>query len=294
MRWRMAIEEFMPAIKYVPGEKNIIADALSRLPMEQSHYQDAMEDLFDLHEGYKYIAPITFKTLAKEQDMDTFVKKLKRETPDRLGSLFEDIGKRNGSDEVTTIRDPVTKQERIIVPKSLQNRLMQWYHTMLVHPGSDRLFNTLHQHYTWPNMRAAIAKYVKHCDACQRAKRGQRGYGKVSPKDPETEPWKDVAVDLSGPWKAKINHNIVNFFALTMIDVFTSWVEIIPIHVKTGQNIRDLIEQKWLRRYPRPSRIIFDAGSEFDNQWFYVLMRKWHIKPEPITIKNPRANAIIE
>ena len=116
----------------------------------------------------------------------------------------------------------------------------------------------------------------------------------MSPKDPETEPWKDVAVDFSGPWKAKINHNIVNFFALTMIDVFTSWVEIIPIHVKTGQNIRDLIEQEWLRRYPRPSRIIFDAGSEFDNQWFYVLMRKWHIKPEPITIKNPRANAIIE
>ena len=180
MRWRMAIEEFMPAIKYVPGEKNIIADALSRLPMEQSHYQDAMEDLFDLREGYKYIVPITFKTLAKEQEMDTFVKKLKRETPDRLCSLFEDIGKRNGSDEVTTIRDPVAKQERIIVPKSLQNRLMQWYHTMLVHPGNDRRFNTLHQHYTWPNMRAAIAKCVKHCDACQRAKRGQRGYGKVT------------------------------------------------------------------------------------------------------------------
>ena len=33
--------------------------------------------------------------------------------------------------------------------------------------------------------------------------------------------------------------------------------------------IRDLFVQEWLRRYPRPSRIIFDAGGEFDNQEFH-------------------------
>ena len=32
MRWRMILEEFSPDIQYVSGEKNIVADANSRLP----------------------------------------------------------------------------------------------------------------------------------------------------------------------------------------------------------------------------------------------------------------------
>jgi transposase InsO family protein len=171
---------------------------------------------------------------------------------------------------------------------------MKWYHTMLVHPGETRLFNTLHQHYTWPSMIKDIKQYLKVCDACQRGKRGMRGYGKVPLKDIETEPWKDVAVDLSGPWKAVTNNATIIFHALTIIDVFTSWVEIIPIITKNAQYVSEQIEQEWIRRYPRPSRIIFDQGGEFDNNWFVSLLQKWEIKREPTTVKNPRANAIVE
>ena len=84
------------------------------------------------------------------------------------------------------------------------------------------------------------------------------------------------------------------FPALTIIDVFTGWPEIIPIETKEKQPIADLVEQEWLRRYPRPSRIIFDQGGEFDNHIFWGLCTKWFIRPVPITAKNPRANAIVE
>ena len=208
--------------------------------------------------------------------------------------LFEDIGQKSGPDQVLTERDAVDKQARIIVPEKLTKRLMEWYHAMLVHPGVDRLYNTLHQHYTWPHMLEQIRQYIKHCDACQRGKRGLRGMGKVPIKDTETEPWKDVAVDLAGPWEALIDGKKVSFHTLTIIDVFTSWVEIIPIGTKKSEYIRDLFVQEWLRQYPRPSRIIFDAGGEFDSQPFRGMCIQWFIKPEPITVKNPRANAIVE
>jgi len=84
------------------------------------------------------------------------------------------------------------------------------------------------------------------------------------------------------------------FHTLTIIDVFTGWLEIIPIDTKTKQPIADLVEQEWFRRHPRASRVIFDQGGEFDNHAFHGLCTKWFIRPVPITAKNPRANAIVE
>ena len=103
-----------------------------------------------------------------------------------------------------------------------------------------------------------------------------------------------MAIDLSGPWKAIIDGKEVFFQTFTIIDVFTGWVEIIPITTKKSETINDLFIQEWLRRYPRPSRVIFDSGGEFDNESFHTTCLLWHIKPDPITVKNPRANAIVE
>ena len=35
MRWRLYIEEYSPDLKYIKGEKNVVADALSRLDMDE-------------------------------------------------------------------------------------------------------------------------------------------------------------------------------------------------------------------------------------------------------------------
>ena len=34
MRWRLILEEYGPELKYIKGEKNIVADALSRLEID--------------------------------------------------------------------------------------------------------------------------------------------------------------------------------------------------------------------------------------------------------------------
>jgi len=143
-------------------------------------------------------------------------------------------------------------------------------------------------------MFVQIEEHVKHCDACQKAKQGAQGMGKVPIKDKEMEPWRDIAIDLSGPWKAMVNVKERFFHTLTIIDVFTGWPEIIPIDTKTKPPIADLVEQEWFRGYPRPARVIFDHGGEIDNHVFHCLCIKWYICPAPITTKNPRTNAIVE
>jgi RNase H-like domain found in reverse transcriptase/Integrase zinc binding domain/Reverse transcriptase (RNA-dependent DNA polymerase) len=297
MRWRLLIQEYAPTLIYIKGEKNVVADALSRLDFDKRSDNDTLtmvEEVMDVTPWRRFWQPITIGAIGQAQKKDKYLQTLQRQAPDRLGEFFEDIGKKSGPDRVITEQDLHDNQSRIIVPASLRKRLVEWYHTNLIHPGVHRLYNTLHQHYTWPKMMEDIRQYIRNCGPCQKAKRGLKGYGKLSKKDTETQPWKDVAVDLSGPWKAIIDNQEVIFHTLTIIDVFTGWVEIIPISTKNSSYISDLFVREWLRRYPRPSRVIFDLGGEFDSQAFQSMLYIWHVKPEPITVKNPRANAVVE
>ncbi|CAB9522987.1 Transposon Tf2 [Seminavis robusta] len=154
----------------------------------------------------QFYQPLTIAEIGRAQKNDKYVQTLRQQAPDRLGEFFEDIGRKSGPDRVITETDVVDGDHRIIVPAALTQRLMEWYHTTLVHPGVNRLYNTLRQHYTWPKMLEQIRTYIRSCHACQLGKRGMRGYGKIPLKDTETEPWKDVAVDLSGPWKATVDN----------------------------------------------------------------------------------------
>ena len=47
MRWRMILEEFGPDIRHISGEKNIVADAISRLPttaIDQNRHRTETDD----------------------------------------------------------------------------------------------------------------------------------------------------------------------------------------------------------------------------------------------------------
>ena len=300
MHWRLTLEDEDITWHYIQGEKNVVADTLSRHPMSDWVNVEKENDVFLLEEAFEHTTwrempqPLTMAEIGIKQKKDPYVKKVQEQAPDRLGEVFEDIGRKSGPDRVLTEIDPKDGKARVLVPVELRNRLVDWYHGMLVHPGANRLHNTLRQHFTWPGMQQQIRTFTRHCSACQKGKRGLQGKGHVPMKDVETEPWKDIALDLAGPWKANVNGEEISFHTFTIIDVFTGWPEILPITTKKMEVIRDLLVRNWFRRYPRPSRMIFDAGGEFDNQVLWTEARRWFVNPQPITVKNPRANAIVE
>ena len=46
LRWRLYIEEYSLEIKYIKGEKNVVADALSRLEKSEEPFEDTKENFY--------------------------------------------------------------------------------------------------------------------------------------------------------------------------------------------------------------------------------------------------------
>jgi hypothetical protein len=107
-------------------------------------------------------------------------------------------------------------------------------------------------------------------------------------------PWEEVAIDLIGPWKVKVNGQQVEFNALTCIDTASNLVKLICIDNKTAKHIHDKFTQSWLCGYPRPVRCLYDKGGEFIGQNFQLLLEIFSIKDVCSTSKNPQSNAICE
>jgi hypothetical protein len=70
-RWQLIVEEYSPKIVYLPGKRNIIADALSCLPKLNDLHDEStfLEEIFALDEQTDTF-PIAFDVISKEQLAD--------------------------------------------------------------------------------------------------------------------------------------------------------------------------------------------------------------------------------
>ena len=80
-----------------------------------------------------------------------------------------------------------------------------------------------------------------------------------------------------------------------MIDPATGWFEIHQYNDKRSITVANIAEQEWFSRYPWPTQITYDRGSEFIGKDFQSMIKNdYGIKGKPITVRNPQANAIVE
>jgi hypothetical protein len=139
---------------------------------------------------------------------------------------------------------------------------------------------------------------ISKCAICQTQKKQSKKYGLLPEKEAEAMPWDRLCVDLIGPYNIKSNVKGVKIPPLkcvTMIDPATGWFEIKQYDDKKSITVANIVEQEWLTRYPRPSLITLDCGSEFIGQDFRdMCVNDYGIKRKVISTRNPQANAIVE
>jgi hypothetical protein len=277
------LEDYRAELQYIEGEKNVVADALSRLPTEEIFTFTEEDTEF----------PLNLATLARKQQSDTYLQAALQRDPSNY------VATQQEGNKIYVLKSTKT----IYVPLSLRAAILQWYHTSLQHPGIKRMQYTVKESFYWPGIDAAIDTLVRACATCQQCKiTAVKKYGKIPlPTHHKLAPWEQVHVDLIGPWDVKYNSTSVpgkstieKIQALTIMDKATGWPEFVAIRNKTSLHIASSFDSEWLCCYPRPAQVVYDKGSEFTGQEFQELLESYGIKPLATTIRNPRSNGVIE
>ena len=112
MRWRLLIEEFGHELHYLPGEKNVVADCLSRLEYDEN---DVSQDHFALENKDINEYPLSYKIIMKYQQKDkALLKEAKNDKTYKLRTY-------NTAGRARTL---ITKNDKIVIPLALQEPII--------------------------------------------------------------------------------------------------------------------------------------------------------------------------
>ena len=131
MPWRLIVKEFGPELKYIKGENNVVADALSCLEMSDN------PEILNISELYGYnkedlpdsAYPIRYHTIAKAQKTDAKLQQKLVSLKDYTLDTF-----RGGNQNHFLI----FRNSKIYLPVALQKKTVDWYHEMLWYTGETQ------------------------------------------------------------------------------------------------------------------------------------------------------------
>ena len=295
MRWRLYIEEYSPDLRHLPGKTNVVADALSRLeilaePMEEAFFTEELRSelyCYNTDTLDKADYPLDYSQISQAQLSDNHLLQMKR----KENSPYESHMFMFAGQQIPIL----CYKGKMVIPSTLQKRIIDWYHSYLGHPGINRTEESISQHLWWPKMRDQITTSVKACQICQRNKKQRKHYGHLPPKEAEAIPWDKLCVDTIGPYKIRRKgQTALTCQCVTMIDPATGWFELQQTPNLRSDTVANIVDQEWLCRYPWPTQITYDRHGSFVGAEFQAMLDDYGIKRKPITVRNPQANAICE
>jgi hypothetical protein len=132
----------------------LVANFLSHHP----NYTDSINELHCIDEIFPIDDndpfPLDFAMISSHQQADTSLQQIKQSNNDYETCI---IG-----------RTPIIYLcDRIVVPQSLQRQIVDWYHTMLAHPGKTQTIKTIEQHFHWQTLSCDAQQFIQMCQTCQ-------------------------------------------------------------------------------------------------------------------------------
>ncbi|GFU26777.1 hypothetical protein TNCV_1838311 [Trichonephila clavipes] len=269
IRWALKLSEFNIECEHRPGVQNVVADLLSRNPV------DSVEGSQILCAALRALAINSREQFIKEQREDPELGHIYRylENPDDgsvnatvCESWSQDFKLLNGllfyAKYFSTLGEL-----RVCIPGSLRKDIMKEFHDLPLagHLGKRKTYLKLRDTCYFPFMRKYIFEYVSTCDRCQKFNyKNALPAGRLMPIVSKY-PNEIVTLDLLGPYPASRPERYK--FILVISDHFTKW-----------------------SRYGAPISLISDNGPQFISDVFEHLSHRLDIKHMKTVTYRPQSN----
>ncbi|XP_054283635.1 uncharacterized protein K02A2.6-like [Macrosteles quadrilineatus] len=288
-RWAIILSGYDYDINYRAGKDNVLADCLSRLPLEGGTNIDTYQTLGEVNQVRSMRIedlPLTKQTLQDNTHRDDELKHIisycvrgwpdRSSIPDNLKIFYD---KRH---ELSYEEGILLWQERIVIPKSLRGDILSYLHVS--HPGIVAMRSLAKLYVYWPKIDDDIENLVKTCTRCQTFRKNDVETPLNSWNIPENA-WERLHIDFKGPFDG--------YMWLVVIDAYSRWLEIFPMKNATSNTVIRRLRELFCR-YGLVKQIVTDNGNQFVSEEFREFCRKNNVIHIRTTPYHSRSNGCVE
>jgi hypothetical protein len=268
LHWRLSIQEYMFDVEHISGDKNVVADFMSRYPQEHELYEKEIR--------------------GKETEIQSLNVLWESNHDHRDSEIIDDY------QILCVISDEYQyddKQRAIIasVHNSFEGHLGVDKNCKRIRELKDKDGNPLY--LNWENMRFHVRKFINKCPVCQKLSEIKPIIHSLPFFTSELEPMSVINIDHMGPFR-ETDEGFQHI--LVIVDCFSRFVDLIPARTVTAEETAKLLLQH-IGRFGTPRAIRHDRGTAFHNDTVTVMKRMMGPIPTELTIVEVKeTNAMVE
>ena len=279
-RFRLRMMRYHFSISHVPGKLLAIADALSRAPTVEpaNSAQLPAEEVDAYVRMVVQTLPVTEQKLAEirsHQEKDSVCQKLaqycqagwpeKKELIDGARPFY------CVSSELSVQEGVLMRGNRIVIPTSLQNEMLDRIHTG--HQGIVKCRERARQSVWWPGFSTQLGELVKNCRECCKVQL-QRAEP-LRPTALPSLPFQQVGTDLF-EWEKKTY--------LLVVDYYSRFIEIALLNRTSAADVISHTKSIFAR-HGIPEVVISDNGPQYSSEAYSDFAKEYqfhHVTSSPL------------